>query len=59
MQAMEKRLDARVEARAEALQPLSQSLCKRIQRMESLDSALQVRLPDGAPINFLDNSTAR
>jgi Protein of unknown function (DUF2884) len=59
MQAMENSLDARVEARAEALQPLSQSLCKRIQRMESLDSALQVRLPDGKPINFLDNTTAR
>ncbi len=53
MQAMEKRLDARVEARAEALQPLADGMCKRIQRMDMLDNALQVRLANGKPIDFL------
>lgn len=54
MDAMDKQLDARVEARARALEPLAETICKRIQRMEDIDAALTVRLPDGGPINFLD-----
>lgn len=57
LQAMDKRLDTRVEARARALEPLAETVCKRIQRMEGIDAALTVRLPDGGPINFLDAET--
>jgi hypothetical protein len=28
-------------------------MCKRIQRMDALDNALEVRLPNGKPIDFL------
>lgn len=58
LDAMDKQLDARVEARARALEPLAEGMCKRIQRMEAIDAALTVRLPDGRPINFLDTHKA-
>lgn len=57
LQAMDKRLDTQVEARARALEPLADTMCKRIQRMEAIDAALTVRLPDGSPVNFLDAET--
>ena len=53
MNAMEKDLDARIDARAKALEPLADGMCKRIQRMDALDNALEVRLPNGKPIDFL------
>jgi len=53
MNAMEKDLDARIDARAKALEPLAEGMCKRIQRMDALDNALEVRLPNGKPIDFL------
>lgn len=53
LDAMDKELDARVESRAKALQPLAEGMCKRIQRMEALDNALEVRLPNGRPIDFI------
>lgn len=59
MDAMDKELDARVEARAKALEPLAQAMCKRIQRMDAIDDSLEVRLPDGKPINFLEADKAR
>ena len=46
-------LDARIDARAKALEPLAEGMCKRIQRMDALDNALEVRLPNGKPIDFL------
>ncbi|HWR96723.1 MAG TPA: DUF2884 family protein [Arenimonas sp.] len=59
MDAMDKDLDARMEARAKALEPLAQSMCKRIQRMDAIDDSLEVRLPNGKPINFLESDKAR
>lgn len=53
MQAMEKDLDSRMRARAKSLEPLAESMCKRIQRMDRIDDSLEIRLPDGKPINFL------
>lgn len=53
MDAMDKDLDARIDARAKALEPLAEGMCKRIQRMDALDNALEVRLPNGKPIDFL------
>lgn len=58
MDAMDKTMEARIEARADALEPLAEGMCKRIQRMEAIDAALSVRLPDGRPINFLDTQKA-
>lgn len=59
MDAMYKQLDSRIQARADALEPLAEGMCKRIQRMEAIDAALTVRLPDGRPINFLDTQKAQ
>lgn len=53
MDAMDKDLDARIDARAKAIEPLAEGMCKRIQRMDALDNALEVRLPNGKPIEFL------
>lgn len=59
MDAMDKDLDVRMEARAKALEPLAQAMCKRIQRMDVIDDSLEVRLPNGKPINFLESDKAR
>lgn len=59
MDAMDKQLDARVEARAKALEPLANAMCKRIQRMDAIDDSLEVRLPNGKPINFIESDKAR
>lgn len=53
MDAMDKDLDARIDARGKALEPLADGMCKRIQRMDAFDNALEVRLPNGKPIEFL------
>ena len=55
---MDDELDRRVEARADALQPLAESMCKRIQRMDTIDDSLEVRLPSGKPINLLNAKKA-
>jgi hypothetical protein len=33
-------------------------MCKRIQRMDQIDDSLEIRLPDGKPINFLHAAKA-
>jgi hypothetical protein len=53
MDTMDKDLDARMEARAKSLEPLAQAMCQRIRRMDGIDDSLEVRLPSGKPINFL------
>ena len=40
------------------MQPLAESMCKRIQRMDAIDDSLEVRLPSGKPINFLNAKKA-
>jgi hypothetical protein len=57
MDAMDATLDKRIEARADALEPLAEGMCKRIQRMNVIDDALEVRLPSGKPIDLLSVKT--
>ncbi len=58
MEAMDKDLDVRMDARAKELEPLAKSMCNRIQRLDVIDNSLEVRLPNGKPINFLEANTA-
>ncbi len=58
MNAMEKTLDASMDKRAKALQPLADTMCKRIQRMDVLDNSLEIRLINGKRINFIDVNKA-
>lgn len=53
IQRMEHEIDARVEKRAEQLEPLVERLCQRMQRMDTIDNALEYRTPDGKRIDFL------
>lgn len=58
---MEKRLDrmgdeidAKVNARAEKLEPLAEAMCQRMKRMDTIDNSLDYRLPGGQPIELLN-----
>jgi len=53
MDRMEKELDTRVDARAKALEPLAQQMCRRLERMDALDDALGARLPNGDALQLL------
>jgi hypothetical protein len=59
MDRMEHELDARVDARAEALEPLAQSMCSRLRRMDALDDALEVRTADGKRFDLLEADTRK
>ena len=50
---MEREIDTRVEARAKALEPLAENMCRRLKRMDALDDGFQVRLPNGEPLQLL------
>lgn len=54
MEAMENDLDKQIEARADALEPLAEKMCKRIHKMDEIENSLSVKLPNGKPINFLE-----
>ena len=54
MDRMEHELDARVEQRAKALEPLARSMCARLHRIDALDDALEVRTADGARFDLLE-----
>jgi len=53
MQRMEHELDSRVEARADALEPLADAMCKRLRRIDGLDDEIEYRLPDGKRLQLL------
>lgn len=53
MTRMEKALDQKVDARANALEPLADAMCQRLKRMDGLDNALDYRLPDGGRLELL------
>ena len=53
MQHMESELGTRVEARAKALEPLAASMCKRLNRLDTLDNSLEYRLPNGNAMQLL------
>ncbi len=50
---MERQLDTRVDARAKALEPLAEAMCQRLNRLDTLDDALEFRLPNGEPMQLL------
>lgn len=54
MDRMEHALDDRVDARAKALEPLAQSMCARLRRIDALDDALEVRAADGSRFDLLE-----
>jgi len=53
MNRMETDIDQKVDARAEALEPLADAMCQRLKRMDSLEDALDYRLPDGGRLELL------
>ncbi|CAN5144848.1 YggN family protein [soil metagenome] len=53
MARMQHELDTRVDARAKALEPLAESMCARLRRIDALDNALEVRTADGQPLDLL------
>ncbi len=53
MARMEHELDTRVNARAKALEPLAESVCTRLRRIDVLDNGLEVRTADGKPLDLL------
>lgn len=53
MDRMEHELDTRVNARAKALEPLAERMCTRLRRIDALDDALEVRMPDGSALDLL------
>lgn len=62
MDRMEKTLDQRIDARADALEPLADAMCQRLKRMDALDNALDYRLPGGTRLELLSvdaRTTAR
>ena len=50
---MEKELDRNVEARAKALEPKAEDMCKRLQSIDRIDDSLEYRLPDGGRLDLL------
>ncbi|MBS7457999.1 DUF2884 family protein [Coralloluteibacterium stylophorae] len=52
MERMGKEIEARVEDRAEALEPMADALCERARRMEAVQSELELRTADGAPLRL-------
>ena len=53
MERMEHELDAKVEARAKALEPLAESMCENLKEIDRVDNALEFRLPDGRQLELL------
>jgi hypothetical protein len=53
MNRMEHELDTKVDARANALEPLADAMCQRLRRMDDIDNSLEFRLPDGAQLQLL------
>jgi hypothetical protein len=53
MDRMDKAIDQKVDARADALEPLAEAMCQRLKRMDALDNDLDYRLPGGARLELL------
>lgn len=53
MDRMGQTLDQQIDARAKALEPLADSICQRLKRMDALDNALDYRLPGGGRVELL------
>lgn len=53
IQRMEQALQSKVEARAKRLEPLADSMCRRLQAMDRIDDELEYRLPEGGRLELL------
>jgi len=53
MNRMGKDIDAKVKVRAEALEPLAQSLCQRTKRLDAIEGGMSMRLSDGTTLDLL------
>jgi hypothetical protein len=53
MENMETQMERRVEARAKALEPKAEAVCRRLERIEALDNDLEVRDADGDVLNLI------
>ena len=56
MDTMGKDIDAKVSARAEALEPLARSLCQRTKRLDAIEGGLTLRLSDGTSLDLLQTA---
>jgi len=50
---LERDIEASVEAPAKALEARVDALCPRVQALDRLDNQLELRLPNGEPLNLL------
>lgn len=53
MARMESTIEHEVEARAEALEPRARAVCRRLERIDTLDNALEVRTADGDTLDLI------
>ena len=53
MEGLDKQIEARIEPRAKALERRAEQLCRKMEALDRLDSALAYRLPDGAALDLL------
>jgi hypothetical protein len=55
MDAMGKQIDVKVKDRANALEPLAQSMCQRTRRLDAIEGGLSLRLDDGKRLDLLQS----
>jgi len=53
MNRLEQTMDHEIDARSKALEPLADSMCQRLKRMDAIDNALDYRLPNGGRLELL------
>ena len=51
---LEKEIEASVEAPARALEARVNALCPRVEELDRLENQLELRLPNGDPLNLLE-----
>jgi len=52
---LDRRIEASVQPRADALEQRAEALCAQLLALERLDDALAYRLPDGSALNLMEN----
>ncbi|TWI06025.1 Protein of unknown function (DUF2884) [Luteimonas cucumeris] len=50
---LDKQIEARIQPRADALEVRAQALCKKMEALDAIDSALEFRLADGRSLDLL------
>jgi hypothetical protein len=54
MNNLDKEIERRVQPRADQLEVRAESLCRRMETLDSLDDAMTYRLPDGRRLDLID-----